>query len=50
MSMMIGDDAVTKPSAQHPVQLLRQTAVMQKAAIGIFNVSFPQQLAVAVCF
>lgn len=50
MSMMIREDVVTKLSAQHPVLLLRQTAVMQKAAIGIFNVSFPQQLAVAVCF
>lgn len=39
-----------KPSALHPVLVLQQTAVMQKAATGIFSVSFPQQLVVAVCF
>lgn len=49
MSMTIRDIFI-KPSAWRPVLLLQQTALMQKAAIGIFNVSFPQQLVVAVCF
>jgi len=50
MSVMIRDNVFIKPAARHPVLLLQQTAVTQKAAIGILHVSFPQQLAVAVCF
>lgn len=50
MRLTIRDKGFIKPSARCPVLLLRQTAVTQKAAIGIFNVSFPPQLAVAVCF
>lgn len=50
MSMMVRENVFIKPSAQYPVVLLQQTAVMQEGAIGFFNVSFLLQLAVAVCF
>lgn len=50
MRVMTKDKVFKKPSALHPVLLLQQTAVTQKAAIGIFSVSCPQQPVVAASF